>query len=244
MTSCIDARRAGVLRRLFARLVAAVLFATALALCLAGTLATSAARADPIRIVAIGDSNFDPPGVDPDVTYPPKLEAALKAKGHDVVVTNAGHRGDQTKDVLHRMDRDVPDGTDIALVTVGPNDRAERVSKETIANNLREIVRRLRERKIEVLLFGIGDLHDPACCFGEALAAATGALYDRNFQDTVFDDPALHVERQRPSPGSALINGSKSATAWHLNPRGYDIVVARTLPQVEELIARVEAKRQ
>ncbi|HTI85048.1 MAG TPA: GDSL-type esterase/lipase family protein [Alphaproteobacteria bacterium] len=227
----------GAARRLL--FIACLLF---IALCL-GALA-GVAHADPIRIVAIGDSNFDPPGVDPDLTYPPKLQAALRAKGHDVTVVNAGHRGDQTKDVLHRLDRDVPAGTDIALIGVGVNDKAERVSSETIGRNLDDIVHRLRERRIEVLLFGLGNPSDPNCCSGAGIAQRNGALFYRQFQDGVIDDAALHVERQRPAPGSSLINGSKSATAWHLNPAGYDIVVQRTLPLVEELVAKARAKRE
>ncbi|MGE5540233.1 MAG: GDSL-type esterase/lipase family protein [Gemmatimonas sp.] len=206
-------------------------------------LGAAGAHADPIRIVAIGDSNFDPPGVDPDKTYPPKLEAALRAKGHDVVVVNAGHRGDKTRDVVHRLNRDVPEGTDIALVTVGVNDKAENVPSDTINQNLTTIVRRLRERNIEVLLFGLGNPDDPTCCRGGDLAKMYGAAFYRQFQDGVIDDPALHVEKQRPAPGSTLINGSKSATAWHLNAAGYDAVVARTLPAIEQLVEQVKAKR-
>ncbi|MGE5540232.1 MAG: hypothetical protein ACM30I_16570 [Gemmatimonas sp.] len=39
-------------------------------------LTPAAAHADAIGIVAIGDSNFDPPGVRAENLYPPQLEAA------------------------------------------------------------------------------------------------------------------------------------------------------------------------
>jgi acyl-CoA thioesterase-1 len=202
-------------------------------------------HADPIRIVAIGDSNLDPPGLEPELMYPPKLEAALRAKGHDVVVTNAGHRGDKTADVVRRLDDDVPAGTDIALAAVGVNDLADHLGGGgAIAKNLTNIVFRLRKRGIEVLLFGIGSLQKPTCCRGAKLAEKAGALFYRNFQDGVVDDPKLHIEKQRPAPGSSLLNGSQTANAWHLNAAGNDIVVARTLPLVEQLIERVNSRRQ
>ena len=52
-----------------------------------------------------------------------------------------------------------------------------------------------------------------------------------DFQGSLIDRPDLHVEPTR-TPGK-----------YHLNATGYDIVVARTLPQVVALIAHVKSKR-
>jgi acyl-CoA thioesterase I len=191
--------------------------------------------AAPIRIVAIGDSNLGAPGVFRGDRYPEQLEAALRAKGYDVSIANEGINGDTTKGVLERLDRDVPPGTQVAIVGIGVNDvSVEHISRQTVGYNLAAIVRRLRARNIEVLLFGIGPMHNPKCCFGKALADATNSLYYRNFQDGVFDDYALHVEREMPTAASAR------PTAWHLNKAGYAIVVQRTMPLVEELIKRAQ----
>jgi acyl-CoA thioesterase-1 len=192
-----------------------------------------------IRIVAIGDSNLDNPNLGPGQNYSDELEKALRAKGYDARVVNAGRRGDTTQSVIDRLDRDVPAGTDIAIVGVGVNDWANfGLSRETIGANLELIVKRLRARKIEVLLFGVGPLQKPGCCFGGHLAAKYGALFYRNFQDGLQDDPKLHAEAVRPTT-----IGDKSATAWHLNLAGNRIVVERTLPLVEQLIARVQAAK-
>lgn len=200
-----------------------------------------AQTAPAISIVAIGDSNFNPPGVATEDKYPAQLEAALRAKGDDVSVSNMGIIGDTTTGVLDRLDRDVPEGTQIALVAIGVNDYAlHRVDKDTIGVNLTEIVRRLRARGIEVLLFGLGDLDDPKCCGGKGIAEPQGALFYRNFQDGVYDDARLHVEAQKPAQAGRSIAGN--GAAWHLNKAGNAIVVERTLPLVEQLIARVKAK--
>jgi acyl-CoA thioesterase I len=46
-----------------------------------------AARAE-VRIVAVGDSSFLAMGVPQNQTYLAQLEAALRARGHHVTVTN------------------------------------------------------------------------------------------------------------------------------------------------------------
>ncbi len=185
-----------------------------------------------IRIVALGDSNLAGKGVRAEETYPPKLERALRARGHDVSVLNAGRNGDTTQGVLNRMDRDVPEGTRIVLLAVGANDLVVfNVPRATVVRNLDEILTRLRGRGIEVLLFGLGDPRRPECCAGAPMARNHDALFYRQFQDVVFEREDLHVERGEPIKG----------TNWHLTPEGYDIVVARTLPLVEQLIAKVQA---
>ena len=75
-----------------------------------------------IRIVALGDSGIYGQGVGRNETYPAKLERALKARGHDVSVANAGSNGDTTQGVLNRLDTAVPQGTQIVVLSVGVND--------------------------------------------------------------------------------------------------------------------------
>ena len=53
-------------------------------------LFTTIAHAEPIRIVALGHSAFAYQGGPSKDDYPAQLEAALRAKGYDVTVANAG----------------------------------------------------------------------------------------------------------------------------------------------------------
>jgi hypothetical protein len=112
---------------------------------------------------------------------------------------------------------------------------------EGVRNNLATLVKRLRERRIEVLVFGIGNLNNASCCWGLLMAEQTDALFYRHFQDGFIDDPALHSETFRPTP-RADGRVDMNATKWHLNEQGNWLVVERTLPLVEALIARVEAR--
>lgn len=137
-------------------------------------LAASAATAKTIRIVAIGDSNFDVPGIPQSEMYPAQLERALRAKGLDVTVVNAGKRGDSTTGVLSRLGRDVPDGTDVALVSVGANDLIYYgIGVEQSKSNVATIVSQLQSRGI----------------------VAINLLTGKRFQRSAAEDPAYHVEK-------------------------------------------------
>lgn len=175
---------------------------------------TCSAQAQQVHIVAVGDSNFGAPGVSRSDAYPAQLERLLRAKGLDADVTNAGINGDTTSGVLARLDSSVPNGTDVAIVSVGINDVVIHGNSPANAKaNFDEIVRRLRARGIEVV------------------ALPTG----KKFQGSLADDPQFHVEglagATGPTPGK---------TNWHLTPQGYAIIAAQTLPQVLAAIKRAK----
>jgi acyl-CoA thioesterase-1 len=191
-----------------------------------GLLLPTAIAADPVRIVAFGDSNTAGFGVSAPHKYPSQLERALKARGHDVEVVNAGVSGETTRGGLRRVDAAIPEGTDIAIVFLGRNDYRFGVTAAGTRRNLDEIVGRLRARGIEVILAGFYPYD-----FSE-IAAANGADYYPEF----FDGIDVNGRRK---PGYTLF--------WdvigHLNARGYEEVVARLAPAVESQVVKVFCRR-
>jgi len=106
-----------------------------------------------VRIVALGDSGIRGKGLPESQAYPAQLEAALRARGHQVTVANQGVNGDTTAGVLARLDSAVPPGTNIVILKIGINDLVNRhVSPDTIVANKRTIVERLRAKGAEVYL--------------------------------------------------------------------------------------------
>ena len=83
---------------------------------------TTGAMARPLRLVALGDSLTAGYGLPPGQAFPDVLARALKAKGWDVEVVNAGVSGDTAADGLARFDWSVPDGADAMIVELGAND--------------------------------------------------------------------------------------------------------------------------
>ena len=114
---------------------------------------TVAANAAPVRIVAIGASNTHGWYVGNQGAYPAQLEALLRAKGIDAQVSNAGVPFETTGMMLRRIDKDVPDGTDIVILEPGGNDRRFFGTKEQRAANIAEMERRVQARSISVIVY-------------------------------------------------------------------------------------------
>jgi acyl-CoA thioesterase-1 len=178
-------------------------------------LASSGAFARPIHIVAFGDSATAGWLVPQSQAYPAQLQALLRKKGYDVSVTNAGVNGDTTAGALKRFDAAIAPGTDIAIVEFGTNDLRMRVPRDRMRANLSEIVRSLRKRGIAVLLIGLGSL---------------------DLSDVARENDVPYAQWTLP-PGK-----HRARDHAHFNAEGYAIVIARMLPQVEELLKRAARK--
>jgi acyl-CoA thioesterase I len=196
--------------------------------------AQTANAAGPIRVVAFGDSLTAGYGLQSSEAFPAQLERALKAKGVNVEIINAGVSGDTTSAALERFDWAVPDGVDAAIVELGANDALRGQPPEQAKKSLDAIIGRLRERGIEVLLAGIpaprnwGEAYTKAFdpMFAE-LAQKHGTLLYPFFLDGVALKPEL-----------SLPDG------LHPNAKGVAIIANRIEPKVMELLDRVAAKRR
>ncbi len=127
--------------------IATILIAIAL------LLPAPSAFAKPLRIVAIGASNTHGFYIGKEAAYPAVLQDLLGQKGINAEVTNAGVAFDTTAAMLRRIERDVPQGTDIVVLQPGANDRRFFTSKRQRAANIAEMERRLRARGIKVVVY-------------------------------------------------------------------------------------------
>ena len=175
--------------------------------------ATALAR--PIHIVALGDSATSGWLVPRKDAYPAQLQAVLRKKGYDVVVENAGAPGDTTASALKRFDAAIGPDTDIAIVELGTNDLRLHVPALRMRANLSEIVRTLQKRRVGVLLVGLGSLDLATVARGNGVPYAQWQL-----------PPGKYRARDHA----------------HFNAQGYAIVIARMLPDIEKLIARVKTR--
>ena len=133
------------------------------------------ATAEPYRIVGFGDSLMAGFGLNAGEGFTEKLQAALKAEGHDVEVINAGVSGDTTSGGLSRLDWSVPDGTQLVILELGANDMLRAVAPDITEKNLDAMLAQLKERKIPVLLAGMR----AAPNLGADYQAAFDAIYPR-----------------------------------------------------------------
>ena len=182
----------------------------------------------PTKIVALGDSLTAGFNLPASAAFPAKLERALKAKGHAVEIANAGVSGDTASGGLARLDWSVPDGTDAVIVELGANDMLRGLDPKVTQRALDEIVRRLRERRIAVLLAGMRAIPNLGVDYVqgfEAIYPEIAAKYDVLFYPFFLEGVA----------GEQKLN---QRDGLHPTAAGVDVIVAGILPKVEELLAR------
>jgi acyl-CoA thioesterase-1 len=187
----------------------------------------------PVRIVALGDSltaGFNLPG---SAAFPAKLEKSLKQKGVAVEIANAGVSGDTASGGLGRLDWSVPDGTDAVIVELGANDMLRGVDPAVTRRALEEIVRRLTDRHIPVLLAGM------------RAAPNLGVQYVGAFEAIYPELAAKYDLLLYPFFLDGIVGDSKFNQRDGLHPTaaGVDRIVAGILPKAEELVARARERR-
>lgn len=200
--------------------------------CLFAPLAARAA--EPVRIVALGDSLTAGYGLPNQSAFATKLQAALKAKGIDATVANAGVSGDTASGGLERLDWSVPDGTDAVIVELGANDALRGIDPALTEKALDAILTKLAARRIPVLFAGMKAPPNMGADYTKAFDAIYPALAARHrvifypfFLDGVAADPKLN-----------------QGDGMHPSAAGVDVIVARILPSVERLIATARTAQQ
>ncbi len=191
----------------------------------------TAAVADPVRLVVLGDSLTAGYGLPPGAGFPARLEAALRERGRDVTVIDAGVSGDTTSGGLSRLEWSVGTDAQAVIVELGGNDMLRGIDPARTAENLNQIVGRLTDRGLPVLVAGMRAPRNLGEAYGDAFDALFAAVAERHgaalypfFLDGVAADPALNLP-----------------DGIHPNEAGIAIIVERILPAVEQLLDRVGA---
>lgn len=198
---------------------------------LAAMIFAGSAAADPIRIVALGDSLTAGYGVAGPDSFPVRLEAALKARGHDVAIVDAGVSGDTATDGLARVDWSLGDDADAVIVELGANDALRGVDPKVTRDALDRLLAKIVEKRLPVLLAGMMAPRN----LGKGYVQAFDAIYP--------DLATKHGAILYPFflDGVATRANLNQPDGLHPNRAGVDAIVERIMPSVEELIARVEA---
>lgn len=203
-------------------------------------LLVGAAAAEPVTVVALGDSLTAGYGLeDQSQGLVPVLEGWLKARGHDVVVQNAGVSGDTTAGGLARIGWALGPEADALIVTLGGNDLLRGIDPAEAKRNLDGILTEAAARKLPVLLVGMkasvnfGPDYKAGfdAIYGE-LAAAHGAL----LADDFF--AGLRAAGADPADPASLA-AFMQADGIHPNPEGVTLIVEGLGPRVEDLLAKV-----
>jgi acyl-CoA thioesterase I len=211
--------------------VAALLVMLAAGLVLTPLLRIEAEPRRPV-IVALGDSLTAGFGLPQDQSFPAQLEAALKARGSDAQVVNAGVSGDTTAAALARVDWALPEDASAVIIELGGNDALQGLPPEATKAALAKIIEKVEARGLPVLLAGM----EAPPNMGKDYAAAFHAIYADLAQryDVIFYPFFLE--------GVALNDEFLQGDGIHPNARGVAVIVEGIMPKVEAFLAKVEAK--
>ena len=184
------------------------------------------------HVLAIGDSLFAGYGLaSPELAYPARLQAALRARGVNADVANASVSGDTTADGAARLGFSL-DGQavkpDLVLICLGGNDMLRGLPPTATRANMEAMLAELDRRHIPVVLMGM-------------LAAPNlGVDYARAF-DAVWPGLARrhHAVLVPFFLSSVMARGDlRQADHMHPTPAGVEAIVSGTLPVVMGALKR------
>jgi acyl-CoA thioesterase-1 len=186
--------------------------------------------ASPLKLVILGDSLTAGYGLAAEKAFPARLEAALRQRGRDVEVVNAGVSGDTAQQGLERLDWSVEADADAVIVELGANDALRGLDPNETRKSLDQIIGRLTSRNIPVLLAGM--LAPPNL----------GAAYKEQF-DAIY--PELAKKHDVPLypfflDGVAAEQALNLEDGIHPNAQGIEEIVRRMMPHVEEFLVMVK----
>ncbi|WP_404381986.1 arylesterase [Caenispirillum salinarum] len=194
--------------------------------------AAMAAEGDPVTLLALGDSLTAGYDLPQDAAFPVRLEEALRTRGLDVKVINAGVSGDTTAGGLARLDWLIS-GQDIdaAIVELGANDALRGLPPEDAKKNLDAILSKLKDQGVNVLLAGMMAPRNMGPDYVKAFDAMYPALAEKH--DVLLYPFFLE--------GVAMQEDLLLPDGMHPNERGVDVMVETILPKVEALLKRATA---
>jgi acyl-CoA thioesterase-1 len=188
--------------------------------------------AQPLRLLALGDSLTAGYGLPRGQGFVSQLQAALHARGRQVRVLDGGVSGDTMSGGAARLDWALADRPQAAIIALGGNDGLRGLPTERMATALDSILSRLESRRIPTLLAGmiappnLGADYGRAfhAVFTEAAARRPSIVFMPFFLEGVAGDPRLN-----------------QPDGIHPNQEGVAEMVRRILPFTEQVLDRAAA---
>lgn len=187
-------------------------------------------HAEQTRIIALGDSLTAGYGLQSGEDFATKLQEALISDGMDVKVENAGVSGDTSAGGLARLEWAIQGASapDLVMVALGANDMLRGINPSVTRQNLEEILKTLKDKKIPVLLIGMKS------------ATNMGEGYRKEFE-VIY--PELADQYGVPLYPFFLEGVAMDATlnledGMHPNTKGVLIMVQNIKPSVKEALEK------
>ncbi len=184
-----------------------------------------------VTILALGDSLFAGYGVEQSQSYPARLEAALRARGINAKIVNAGVSGDTTAGGLQRLDfvlNGMKSPPALVIVSLGGNDMLRGLPPAQTRANLDGLLTKLDQRRIPVVLMGMlsapnwGPDHAKAfnAIYPELAKKHRAGLVPFFLQPVIGKSELIQPDRIHPTAdGIALMVGATLETVANAVPK-------------------------
>ncbi|MEM7664824.1 MAG: arylesterase [Pseudomonadota bacterium] len=185
------------------------------------------------RIVAFGDSLFAGYGLAEGEGYPERLEAALRARGVNADVVDAGVPGDTSAAGRQRLTfalDALEEKPDLFILELGGNDLLRGLSPDETRANFVAMLDELKTRDIPVLLMGMRSPPN----YGEEFRAQFDAMYGELAQE--YDAALIPFWLEDIYRDPNLFQSDRI----HPTAEGIEILVESTLAEVSEALPEPE----
>ena len=194
------------------------------------------AIADPIQVVAFGDSLTQGYGLQVKDGFVPQLQAWADAQGLEVALSNAGVSGDTTAGGLSRAAWTLTPDVEAMIVTLGGNDVLRGIDPAVSRANLHGILSEAKAADVAVLLIGMKAPGN----FGPDYKAE----FDGMYPELAEEFNAVFLDSFFAGLGDAIndpvaLGPYMQRDAIHPNTDGVALIVQGVGPKLAELLERV-----
>lgn len=196
-------------------------------------IAATPVAAQPLTLVAFGDSLTQGYGLPEGEGLVPQLQAWLAERGEDVAVVNAGVSGDTTAGGAARIDWTLTEDVDALMIALGGNDVLRGLSPAEARANLTAMLEAAKARGLPVLLVGIAapgnygpDYKAEFDAIYPDLAAMYGALLAEDLLAPLTDR----------TDGAATLRELMQPDGIHPNAKGVALIVEALGPKILDLL--------
>lgn len=200
----------------------------------------SSVTAEPVEILALGDSLTAGYGLPEPEGFVQQMQTWLTQRGHEVTLVNAGVSGDTTAGGLSRVEWSLTPHTDALLVALGGNDLLRGLPPEVVRTNINAILEIADQSNLQIMIvgmtapgnYGADYKRDFDSIYPQAAQAYDAIYHESFFQGLLGDstDPASIREYLQPD-------------GIHPNAEGVTKIVDEMGPSIEKLILKIQGGR-
>ena len=187
-------------------------------------------------ILAYGDSLVAGYGLRPDEDFSDQLENRLEASGLSTDVINAGVSGETTAGGLARLDwtlEGVSRQPDLVILVLGANDMLRGLPPEQVYDNLDQILDRITDKNIPVLLAGMKAPDNMGQDYVMRFNQIYPRLADKYKQVELYEFFLQDV---------AGVAGLNQPDGIHPNAKGVQKIVKHMAPKVKAILITADKK--